>query len=215
MYSSTWKCLIFGHRFTRQINVKLRIAGCSREGCEEVGWSRRSDRYFLGLALVLVSSTAFAQVGQPVNVKDAITGYKAIVDSNGNLHVKPSSGGGGGGTVDQGVPNTSANAWPIIPYPAPVGSQGNAWNAASVSANGTSTAIDCRYAPFVDVFGVMSSAGTIQFQVSQDGTNYYTIDSATRANAGDFGIHVILGSRYARLKSSAAMVITATIAGKT
>lgn len=61
---------------------------------------------------MLISFNAFAQVGSPVNVRDAQTGYKAIVDSNGNLHVI-SAGGGASVTAAQGAPNTLGNAWPV------------------------------------------------------------------------------------------------------
>lgn len=174
----------------------------------------------LGLAvpaLAAVAVVAFAQTGTKVNVVDPRAGRGATVGTNNALSVNVLSlpAGGGMSTVNQGSPNSPANAWPVVPYPAPVGSQGNAWNSASVAANGTSATVDFLVAPFVDAFGTATSATTISLQVSQDGVHFYVTDSITLSGAGDFGFHVELGSRYARLKSSAATVITATLAGKT
>lgn len=67
-------------------------------------------RYFL-IAALFYSSSALAQVGQPVNILDAKTGRKAVVTSNGALQVV--STGGGGGTVTQGPAGTLANGWPV------------------------------------------------------------------------------------------------------
>ena len=94
-----------------------------------------------------------------------------------------------------------------------IGTQANAWSAASVSANGTSTAIDMGQAAVISAFGNTSATTTITVQFSQDNTNFY--DSATTVVAnGNFGITFNHGARYVRLKSSAAATITATLAGK-
>jgi len=94
-----------------------------------------------------------------------------------------------------------------------VGSHANAWNAASVGANGTSTVIDCQYVSKISAFGNTSGNTTITVQESQDNTNFYDALALAGVN-GDFGIQLVSGARYLRLKSSAARTITATIAGK-
>lgn len=96
--------------------------------------------------------------------------------------------------------------------PPVVGTHANAWNAAVVAANGTSTAIDCQFMSFISVFGNTSASTTIVAQFSQDNVNFY--DSVTVAANGDFGISPTVGARFVRLKSSKAATITATIAAK-
>lgn len=96
-----------------------------------------------------------------------------------------------------------------------VGTHANAWSAAVVGANGTSTAIDCQYEPFIAAFGNVSANTTITMQVSQDNANFY--DSASTKITGapaDFFLFETVGARYIRLKTSGAATITATIAGK-
>ena len=94
-----------------------------------------------------------------------------------------------------------------------VGSHANAWNVAAVGANGTSTVIDCQYVSKISAFGNTSGNTTITVQESQDNTNFYDALALSGVN-GDFGIQLVSGARYLRLKSSAARTITATIAGK-
>ncbi len=95
-----------------------------------------------------------------------------------------------------------------------VGAHANAWSAAAVGIDGTSTALDAQYTPFVSAFGNASAATTITLQYSQNGVNYYDGPNQALGAAGDFRIDATVGARYARLKSSAAATITATLAGK-
>lgn len=82
-----------------------------------------------------------------------------------------------------------------------------------MSVNGVSNAIDCIISSRISVFGNTSGASTITVQVSQDGTNFYSITPTIAAN-GNFHAFYETGARYVRLSSSAAVTITATIAGK-
>lgn len=95
-----------------------------------------------------------------------------------------------------------------------VGTHANAWNAAAVAINGLSAVIDVGQTPFVSAFGNVSAATTITLQYSQDGTNFYDGPNQVLSAAGDFRIDVTTGAARARLKSSAAVTATATIAGK-
>jgi hypothetical protein len=118
---------------------------------------------------------------------------------------------------------TMANSVPIViasdqtPSPtAVVGTHANAWNAVSTGTNGNSTAIDCQYTPYVSVFGTVNGTTTISIQVSQNNTNFYTVDSITISSlgGGDFGGNYMIGARYVRLQSGTSRTATATIAGK-
>lgn len=96
-----------------------------------------------------------------------------------------------------------------------IGAEGNAWNAAVVGAGGTSNAIDTLDAANVSAFGNSNAATTITLQVSQDNVNFYdTATNVVLAGAGNFHISLSTGAKYARLKSSGAATITATIAAK-
>lgn len=96
----------------------------------------------------------------------------------------------------------------------PVGVHANAWDNVAVGAGGTSTAIDCQYQGIISAFGHVSGATTITLQYSQDNSNFYDAGSSVTIGAADFFIDVRTGARYMRLKSSGAVTITATIAGK-
>lgn len=96
-----------------------------------------------------------------------------------------------------------------------VGAHGNAWNAASVLADGESTAIDCQYQHRISAFGSVDAATTVSVLVSQDNTNFFdTGSSSVLGGAGDFHLSLETAARYVRLKSSGTATITATIAGK-
>jgi hypothetical protein len=99
--------------------------------------------------------------------------------------------------------------------PMAIGTHANAWSAASVSAGGTSTAVDCQFCQAVSTFGNSSATTTITFQVSQNNSNWYDAEEVTvLAPGGDFVLCRTTAARYVRLKSSGAATITATIAGK-
>lgn len=96
-----------------------------------------------------------------------------------------------------------------------LGAQGNAWNAAAVLAAGVSASLDTKDRPNVSAFGVVDAATTITVQVSQDNATFYdTATNVVLAGAGDFHLSLNTGAKYARLKSSGAATITATIAAK-
>jgi len=93
-----------------------------------------------------------------------------------------------------------------------LGGQANAWSAAAVGVNGTSAALDTRWAPYCAAFGNASAGTTITAQFSANGTNWYTSNVAqTLGAAGDFGFVFTTGARHVRLISSAAATITASI----
>ncbi len=97
----------------------------------------------------------------------------------------------------------------------PIGTHGNAWNAASTGAGGVSNTLDTQNAPFVTAFGNVSGACTITVQVSQDGETFYDTQLAqVLAGAGNFCILGTIGARFIRLKSSADVTATATISAK-
>lgn len=93
-----------------------------------------------------------------------------------------------------------------------IGIHGNAWNNVAVGANAFSPVVDLLDATCVHVFGNTSAASTITVLVSQDSVNFAT--HTTIAANGDFSLSDLIGSRYLQIKSSAAVVITATIAAK-
>lgn len=95
-----------------------------------------------------------------------------------------------------------------------LGAHANAWNAAVTGVNGTSTALQIGAAMFVSAFGNASAATTITLQYSQDGTNYYDGPTQVLGGAGNFRIDATMGCEYARLKSSASVTATATLAAK-
>jgi hypothetical protein len=130
-------------------------------------------------------------VGNPVPCTTVITGTPAVSIS--------------------GTPTVTSNQGTMLT----IGTQGNAWNAAPVGIAGTSANIDAQYMKNVSAFGSASAATTITIQISQDGTNFYdTSTNVVLAGAGDFHMFITIAARYARLKSSAAATITATLAGK-
>lgn len=94
-----------------------------------------------------------------------------------------------------------------------VGTHANAWSAASVAVNGTSAAIDLEDCAQLSVFGNTSGASTLTLQMSADRVNWYNHPTTIAAN-GNFAQVYTVGARYARLHSSAAVTITATIQAK-
>jgi hypothetical protein len=95
-----------------------------------------------------------------------------------------------------------------------VGTHANAWDAAAVGVGGVSAAVDAQYAGTVSAFGNVSAATTITVQYSQNNADFYDGAIVVLAGAGTFALDVRPGARYLRLKSSAAVTVTATIAGK-
>lgn len=93
------------------------------------------------------------------------------------------------------------------------GEQANAWNAEQTGVGGTSNAVDLKYSSVATAFGVVDGAATITVQYSQDNVNFYDSQN-TQAATTDFAIDFRPGARYVRLKSSADVEATATIAGK-
>lgn len=96
-----------------------------------------------------------------------------------------------------------------------VGSHGNAWNNATVSASGTSTTVDCQYSHYISIFGNTDTATTLTIQVSQNGDDWYsTNNTIVMVGSGNFYQSLQSGARYLRLSSSAGAIITATISAK-
>lgn len=97
-----------------------------------------------------------------------------------------------------------------------LGNQANAWqNDEATGVGGTSEAFDSGGCPNITAFGHVSAACTITVQISQDGNTWYDTQlTQVLAGAGDFAISGDIGARYVRLKSSANVNATATIAAK-
>lgn len=95
-----------------------------------------------------------------------------------------------------------------------VGTHANAWDAEAVLANGLSPIVDLLDTTDLHVFGHTGAASTITILVSQDGVDAHFYAHDTIAANGDFSEVFFVGCRYARLKSSAAVTITAVIAAK-
>ena len=111
--------------------------------------------------------------------------------------------------------NIASSSATITTAPAASGTHGNAWNAAVVAADGTSSTIDAQLLSVISAFGNASVATIIKPQFSQDNTNFYTSDITLSLDSnGNFGGSFIYGGRYVRLISSNAATITATIASK-
>lgn len=102
---------------------------------------------------------------------------------------------------------------PVQIQPMQSGTHGNAWLNVAVPANGISNIVDVRYQTVLTIFGNSNGNSNLLAQVSQDGTNFYTMNTTAISN-GNFGVTVYTGARFIRLQSSAARTITATIAGK-
>ena len=100
-----------------------------------------------------------------------------------------------------------------VTHPATEGVQGNAWNAAATGAAGLSAPVHIGPYKNISVFGNTSGASTITVQLSQDGSTFYDSGSTISAN-GNFGANYTVGAQHVRLKSSADVTATATIAGK-
>lgn len=96
----------------------------------------------------------------------------------------------------------------------PIGHHGNAWNAVLTTIGGTSNSVKVWNCPFVSCFGNSDGAATITVQYSQDGENFYDGATQVLSGSGNFRIDVTTGALFVRLKSSAAVTITATIAAK-
>jgi len=159
---------------------------------------------------------------QSARVFDVDTGAGVQDVLGANIRISAS-----GGSIEAKGQKTMANSLPVviasdqaaIPVTVsgttPVGTQGNAWAAAAVLANGTSASIDCQFVPFITAFGSVSANTTITLQVSQDNATFYDALSTKITSApADFVIFATSGARYTRLKSSAAATITASITGK-
>ena len=118
---------------------------------------------------------------------------------------------------------TGANSLSVVPATdasfttssAVVGSHGNAWNAASPLANGTSTSIDCEKQNNITIFGDVSASCQLKAQFSQNDSDWYdSSQSVWPSGAEDFEFSFTCAARYIRLHTDSAITITATIAGK-
>lgn len=153
---------------------------------------------------VTVSSGTVTVASGTVSVTGTVTASGTVAVSSGTVTVAS-------GTVSVTAGTVTSN---IATVPV-VGSQGNAWNAASVNAAGTSSAVDCQYQRTVSAFGNVSAATTVSAYVSQDNTNFYGAGvNAVTSGADDFHLSFTTAARYVRLQSSGTATITATIAGK-
>lgn len=91
----------------------------------------------------------------------------------------------------------------------------NVWNAVAAGAGDASTNhVNLQHYQLLSAFGNANAATTISLQYSQDGTNWYTAATVVLAGAGDFCFDVNCCAKYARLKTSGAATITATMAAK-
>lgn len=100
--------------------------------------------------------------------------------------------------------------------PVPIGTHGNAWNAATVSSGNNSAVIDCQYVRTISIFGNSSNnLNPMRVQASMDNTNWYTLTTFA-ISTGNFGTTIDFGARYLRLQSGQGtnFTVTATVAGK-
>lgn len=95
-----------------------------------------------------------------------------------------------------------------------VASQGNAWNGTVTGAAGLSATVQLPNCRLVTVLGHVSGATTLTVEFSADGTNFYD-SGVTNAPAGaaDVGFSFDCAAPFVRLKSSASITATLTIAG--
>jgi len=155
------------------------------------------DRVRSGITSVVTSFLGFLDV-IPYGVNSGVivvppgSGAPLQLDGSGNLKVT--------GTV--------------ISTPATVGTEGNAWLAAAVGAGATSASIDTQFTPFVSIFGSTNAVTTLTTQLSQDNITFYDDDTISVVSPFNFSAHLIVGARFIRLKTSAAITITATISAK-
>lgn len=100
--------------------------------------------------------------------------------------------------------------------PQTVGSQANAWDGAVPGVDGDSAVIDCQYASVITVLINTSGATDITPYISHDNVTFYEDDVNKQWGVdGDKVFTFSLGARYVRLRNStAAITITATVAGK-
>jgi len=114
------------------------------------------------------------------------------------------------------IANTDvATGNPVPVVFAAAGSHANCWDADTIAANDVSPSVDLQYTSAVSLFGQSLAGITLTVQVSQDNTAWYDSTNSVYAGGGtDFYAAFTTGARYARLKTSDACTITATIAGK-
>jgi hypothetical protein len=95
------------------------------------------------------------------------------------------------------------------------GSHSNAWNGTAVSAGGVSNpSDDLWYSDMVSFYGNTSAATDLTVQFSANNATWYDSEEKRVAVNGNFGFTIDCAARYVRLKSSAAVTITATITAK-
>ena len=97
-----------------------------------------------------------------------------------------------------------------------VGTNGNAWNNDLTGVLGDSNPIDCQYVQNISMFGTSDGATTLSLYASQDNINYYDTGTfLTLGGGGDFYFNSTgYSARYARIRSSATVTVTLTLAGK-
>jgi len=99
---------------------------------------------------------------------------------------------------------------------ATAGTHANAWNAELEIVDGTSASVDLQFSDTASVFGVADGPANITVQFAQDNTNF--ADTNIIFTAGGVGFNwggsFLVGARYVRLKTNAAVTLTGTIAGK-
>lgn len=96
-----------------------------------------------------------------------------------------------------------------------VNQQGNAWaNNAATGAGGVSSTVQLPQIRLVTVFGHVSGATTLTIEWSADGVNWYDSGSTiVAAGAADVGTSLDCAANWIRVKSSANVNATLTIAG--
>ncbi len=155
-----------------------------------------------------------------------INGTGLSADGNGKLQVASVMQLGAGGDVSglNPVPISNANLDSmtfssglvvnvgVLPF---YGTEGNAWNNATVSPSDVSTTIECLHCHNISVFGTTNSATTLTVQVSQDSNNWYdTSNTIVMVGSGNFHLFFNTGARYIRLRSSSGCTLTASIVAK-
>ena len=159
-----------------------------------------SDQSKLGVNLNDGTGTSIASTTNSLHVLLQNSSV-AVNDNSGSL------------TVDNG--GTFAVQVNQIPT---AGSEGNAWNAATVAADDNSNSVDMQYCSKITIFGNSDQSDEILIQVSQDNSTWYNSGLSIFPASMDFYTSIIdVGLRYVRLRlvtGATTATITASIVGK-
>lgn len=197
------------------------------------GWLSGIFKRASDILTTLTDGTAKAQIQGSVPAGTNLIGLVKlsdgmdvlVINANGSLNVVQvnaagvelfTAGNAGKVELNAQLPAGTNNIGDVDLASVPkVGAHANAWNNATVVANGTSASVNCADTSVITVFGNSNTATEITVQHSQNGTQFYdSTQTITLSAPGDFVLTFDSAAAHHRLKSSVAGLITATIAGK-